>query len=295
MPSTPAQPRVSVVMSVYNGQEYVAEAIESILNQTFKDFEFIIINDGSTDDTLTLISGYHDTRIKLISRRNKGLVASLNEGIEVATGRYIARQDADDISLPGRLRDQVKAFEDHPQLVLCGTGFQDIDFHGVKGSITELSLSPSLLKLEVYTRSPFCHGSIMAKKESIQKVGGYSDRVGPVEDYDLWIRLKDEGDFMNLKSIRYLYRIQPNSISHQQAKTQHTNTKKLQDKLWTAQPPKASDFILAYVRNRSSQVPYLPLFFSRFLEFTQRYHRLDLAVLTKALYFLSKLTKRLSV
>ena len=116
---------ISVVLPVFNGDKYLSEAIESILNQTYINFEFIIINDGSTDGSLTIIENYRvkDNRIVVISRENKGLIASLNEGIRIANGGYIARMDQDDLSLPTRLEEQVK-FMDSNQLDICGTYVQ---------------------------------------------------------------------------------------------------------------------------------------------------------------------------
>jgi len=115
--------KVSIVMSVYNAQKYLDEAIESILNQTYSNFEFIIINDGSTDKSLEIIENYakKDSRIIVINRENKGLIYSLNEGIRKANGKYIARMDADDISLPQRLEKQVEFMEKNKNIGICGT------------------------------------------------------------------------------------------------------------------------------------------------------------------------------
>src|SRR5947207_1274318 len=120
-------------MSVYNGENYLAEAIDSILNQTFKDFEFIVIDDGSSDTSLKIIKKYTDPRIKLISRKNKGLVASLNEGLAKAKGDYIARQDADDVSLPQRLKKEVEYLDAHPKVALVGSNYKHLD---AKGKLT---------------------------------------------------------------------------------------------------------------------------------------------------------------
>ena len=114
-------PLVSVVLSVYNAEKHIVEAIESILTQSYKNFEFIIIDDGSTDGSLEIIKSYDDERIILISRENKGLIASLNEGIEQAKGKYIARMDADDISLSSRFEEQVTFMEMHEEVGICGT------------------------------------------------------------------------------------------------------------------------------------------------------------------------------
>ncbi|HAS7841575.1 TPA: glycosyltransferase family 2 protein, partial [Vibrio cholerae] len=118
-----SSPKISVVMSVYNGEKYLGEAIDSILKQTFSDFEFIIINDGSTDKTLEIIKSYmkKDDRIVLVSRENKGLIVSLNEGLDLAKGQYIARMDADDISIKSRFEKQIEFLDSNPDIGVCGT------------------------------------------------------------------------------------------------------------------------------------------------------------------------------
>ncbi|MDQ3072975.1 MAG: glycosyltransferase family 2 protein, partial [Bacteroidota bacterium] len=117
-------PLVTVLTSVYNGEEYLREAIESILNQSFTDYEFLIVNDGSTDKTAEILAGYFDPRIRIIhNNKNKGLSFSLNSGLEASFGVYVARQDADDISLRDRLRKQVDFMEKNPQIHVCGTWF----------------------------------------------------------------------------------------------------------------------------------------------------------------------------
>ncbi len=124
-------PKVSVIMSVYNGDKYLREAIESILNQTFTDFEFIIVNDGSTDNSLEIIESYDDERIKTINnKKNIGLTKSLNKALKFAKGKYIARQDADDVSLPNRFEKQVEYLDSHPEVALVGTSVYLIDENG---------------------------------------------------------------------------------------------------------------------------------------------------------------------
>ena len=120
-----SNPHVSVVMAVYNTQEYVSDAIESILCQTYNDFEFIIIEDGSSDDSLNIIQSYSDPRIKVIrNKENLKLIKSLNLGLQKACGRYIIRMDADDVSRPDRIEKQVNYMESHPDCVLCGTSYR---------------------------------------------------------------------------------------------------------------------------------------------------------------------------
>ena len=120
--SAPAsEPVISVVLPVYNCADYVAEAVQSILDQTFSNFEFLIIDDGSTDATSNVLQGFRDPRIRSITQENHGLAFTLNRGLELSRGRYVARQDADDISLPDRLGKQVAFLEAHPACALVGT------------------------------------------------------------------------------------------------------------------------------------------------------------------------------
>lgn len=125
-------PKVSVVMSVYNGEKYLPETIDSILNQTFKDFEFIIINDGSTDKTAKILTSYDDPRIRIFNQENMGLTKSLNRAISLAKGEYIARMDADDISYPERLKKQVDYLNKNPDIGLVGSKYIRIDKRGRK-------------------------------------------------------------------------------------------------------------------------------------------------------------------
>ena len=208
-------PLVSVVMSVYNGEKYLREAIESILNQTFTDFEFIIINDGSNDDTLNIIKSYKDPRIILISRENKGLVASLNEGIERARGKYIARQDADDASLPQRLTRQVEYLRLHENCVVVGSRIQEIDDVGVPHYRVVLSneLPNDSLELSLFFCNPLAHGTVLMRTDIVRAVGGYESRYWPAEDYELWGRMSKVGRLAVLDEVLYLYRFNSKGIS----------------------------------------------------------------------------------
>lgn len=209
-------PLVSVVMSVYNGETYIREAIDSILGQTFADFEFVIINDGSTDSTEKIIKSYKDNRIVLISRQNKGLVASLNEGIEKSMGKYIARQDADDTSYPERLQSLVTKIE-QTKAVLVSSAFAMISEDGHSTLDYQCLIDDSrLLKRELWVKNPFAHGATMFRRDAAIKVGAYRD-VGPVEDYDLWIRLRNEGHFAYIPQVQYAWRINEKGISQTQA------------------------------------------------------------------------------
>ena len=214
-------PLVSVVMSVYNGEKYLREAIDSILNQTFKDFEFIIINDGSTDDTLKIIKSYKDPRIMLTSRENKGLVASLNEGIERARGKYIARMDADDISVSERLQLQVEYLESNPCVGLVGSQFCTINKDdSVAKSLVSMPITDYDIKLLLGYGTVFCHSSVLFKKELIGKVGGYDEKYYLAEDHDLWCRMAEVTKVHNIPEVLLAYRLVDSGISSGNSKLQ---------------------------------------------------------------------------
>lgn len=210
-------PMISVVMSVYNAEKYLDEAIESILNQTYKDFEFIIINDGATDKSLEIIEKYknQDDRIVLISRENRGLIASLNEGIEKARGKYIARMDADDISLPKRFEEQVE-FMESENIDICGGNYLSINSDGSLFSLNLTPQSHELCTLSLVSKVPFAHPTVMIRKEFLEK---YSLEYGQsnfqkAEDLDLWLRMHEKGaKFGNISELILKYRIIDNSLS----------------------------------------------------------------------------------
>lgn len=234
--SVSKSPLVSVVMSVYNGERYLREAIDSILGQTFKDFEFIIIDDGSTDDTLQIIKSYKDPRIVLISRENKGLVVSLNEGIEQAKGKYIARQDADDYSLPERLRKQLDYMLSHSEVVICGATFTEIDSGGKVLQRIAIPLEDSVIRQELLARCPFAHGSTVYLRKTCLEAGLYKEADFPAEDYALWIRIAALGKMSNLSDNLFNYRVLSTSISRNKANLQVQRTKKIREVAWSKWP-----------------------------------------------------------
>jgi len=207
------KPKVSVIMSVYNGERYLLEAIDSIINQTFEDFEFIIINDGSTDGTKEIVESYDDERIMLIEQANMGLTKSLNRGLRLANGEYIARMDADDISHPERLHRQVSFLEQNKDIGLIGTDLLVINENGKL--LYKINLPPDnpTIKQNMLKCNQFGHGSVMFRKECIDKVGFYREEVGPAEDYDLWLRIADEYDIANISEPLYQWRFHNKQVS----------------------------------------------------------------------------------
>lgn len=232
--SSSNNPVVSVVMSVYNGGAHLNASIQSILNQTMTNFEFIIINDGSTDDTETIIKSFSDNRIKLINQKNKGLVFSLNKGIKLARGKYIARQDADDLSLPSRLEKELNYLVSNPECGLVGTFFSYINEQ--KNKHNEIIVSPTRnldLQRAMYVSNPFAHGSVMFRKTAWSQAGGYKNTYGPTEDFELWRRIASKWELVQIPEVLYKYRINPLGISNQNQVQQQTFTAKIIKEQWS--------------------------------------------------------------
>lgn len=213
-------PLVTVVMAVYNGEKYVRLTIESILNQTFTDFEFVIINDASTDATGEIIKSYRDSRIILYNNKtNIGQTKSLNIGLKVARGKYIARIDAGDISLPGRLKKQVSYFERDHRIAVLGTSAFQYDTTGKVISIVHMPVSvPAILRKIVFT-VPVIHVSVLMRRKTILSVGGYNEDYHILADYELWSRLLMNSYILgNLRSVLSGYLVSPESFGTRNAK-----------------------------------------------------------------------------
>lgn len=208
------EPLVSVLMSVYNGERYLREAIESILAQTFTDFEFLIINDGSTDGSLDIILSYTDTRIRLIDNaENIGLTKSLNKGISLARGKYIARMDADDISLVERLEKQVRFLEVEKEYVIIGTGAYLIDDSGDEIGKLDRPFTYDEILGHIFFFNPVIHPSVMFHREIIIKIGCYDTSIPKAQDYELWFRIIGKNmKIRNLPSLLIKHREHKNSI-----------------------------------------------------------------------------------
>lgn len=186
------QPKISVAMSVYNGEKYLHQAIESILNQTFRDFEFIIVNDGSTDKTEEIIDEYakKDLRVKIIKNKNNiGLTKSLNKAIKEAKGEYIARMDADDISLPERLKKQLSFMENHPEIGVVGCWYYLIDKNNKLIKKCQPAIKFSKIKKALINSAPIIHPGLMIKKEALRKVNSYDESFKYAQDRDLLFRI----------------------------------------------------------------------------------------------------------
>ncbi len=207
-------PRVSIVMSVYNGAKYLRESIDSILSQNYKDFEFIIINDASTDATHEVILSYKDPRIVYVKNdSNLGLTTNLNKGLALAKGEFVGRQDDDDVSNSERLEKQVRFLDEHPDIALVGSHVNLIDGQGKVFSAWRMPTEDKDIKRLLERSSAFCHGSVLFRKSAVDDVGGYREKAKYVEDYDLWLRLVDKYKLANIPSPLYSLRRSISSLS----------------------------------------------------------------------------------
>lgn len=223
-------PRVSVLMPAYNAEKYIGEAIESILNQTFNDFEFIIIDDCSTDRTWEIIQQYakKDGRIlSLQNDKNLKLSATLNRGIGLAKGKYIARMDADDWSYPDRLKKQVDFMEEHLEIGISGGTMEVCDVNLVTQGYRQYDLTDAVIRRNIFKYSPFSHPLIILRAD-VFKEDVFGSRIeynlGFVEDYELYFRIGNLSQFGNLKDVLLKYRVVGTGISESKARRQEQLT-----------------------------------------------------------------------
>ena len=209
-------PKISVLMPAYNIEAHISDAIKSILNQTFTDFEFIIIDDGSSDNTWQIIleNAKKDSRIfPLRNSVNSKLSRTLNKGLEIASGKYIARMDADDISIRNRLQKQYDFMEKNPAIGIIGG---TMEVRTIKNRIVgkrRYNLTDALIRKRIYRYCPFCHPVVMIRKSILDQVGGYNERWNPAEDYELYFRIGKCSKFANLPDLLLIYRILPESMT----------------------------------------------------------------------------------
>ena len=210
-----SKPKITVLMSVYNGEKYLRQAIDSILSQTFKDFEFLIINDNSTDKTAKILQRYNDSRIKTINnKKNMGLTKSLNIGIRKAQGKYIARMDADDISLSNRLHKQFQFLENHKNIGVVGSSVYLINQSGGKIEKQSIPQKHFLIKWNYFTGSSMSHPTIMIRAK-VLKVNLYNENFISAQDAELFSRLLFDKNikFANLDNCLLKYRKHSNSVT----------------------------------------------------------------------------------
>ncbi len=202
-------------MSVYNGERFLREAIESILSQTFRDFEFIIVNDGSTDGTAAILDSYatSDPRVRVCHQENRGAAASWNRGCSSAQGKYIARMDADDIAIKDRLSRQIEFLENHHEVGVLGSAVEFIDNTGKTLWNCPYPEEDHDIRSALLHWCPFAHPAVVMRRETFSSVGGYRNAFADAADYDLWTRIADRYQLANLAEVLVKYRIHPAQVS----------------------------------------------------------------------------------
>lgn len=207
-------PQISVLMLAYNADKYIYDSIQSILKQSFEDFELIVYNDGSTDRTSEVVKGIFDPRIRFIDNKvNMGLSHARISSLKEAKCKYVAILDSDDLSFPNRLKIQYEFMEGHPEVALCGGNAVLIDQQGhTKNKKLHKTYKKHNLKAILFFNNIFVNSSIIFRREVVNKLGGYHD-MAPVEDYELFVRIADQHDFHLFNEPLVYYRIHDDNIS----------------------------------------------------------------------------------
>ena len=217
---------ISVIMPVYNAEKYLIDAIDSILNQTFINFEFLIINDGSTDKSKEIILSYNDKRIRYVENEtNLKLIKTLNKGIGLANGKYIIRMDADDISMPNRFQEQFDFMELNQDVVLCGSFAEKF---GIDKGIFLVPSSDKEIRETFVVHSPFIHPSVIIRHSTVKENKIiYNDKYLHAEDYKFWLELLKIGKVHNIKKVLLRYRTSQDQISNKYSKEQAYTSQKI--------------------------------------------------------------------
>ena len=213
-------PQVSVVTSVYNGEEYLEECVDSILNQTFQNFEYIILNNGSTDGTASILQRYTDPRLRIIHQENLGISRSLNKGIDLSSSDLIAHLDADDYSMPQMLEKQVTFMKKYPDIVLCGSMWRESIGKKLSKQIVAFVETDQAIKKSMSLFNPFSHSAVIFRKKTFITAGGYNERFKYSQDYDLWLRMLAFGKALILKEELAVVRMSEQSGSHKNPRKQ---------------------------------------------------------------------------
>lgn len=229
-PEAQSSPLVTVLMPVCDGEQFLHEAIDSILAQTFTDFEFLILDDASADSSRSIVLGYEDPRIRLlVNDRNLGVTRTLNRGIQQARGRYMARMDADDVSMPERLERQVAHLDANPDCAVVTTFAQIIDTDSVPQREACVDLSPEELDRELQLHNRLIHGAVMMRADVVRRLGAYDETMKRAQDYDLWLRISDEHAIHTLPEFLYSWREHAEGISSVHADEQDRYAAQAQD------------------------------------------------------------------
>lgn len=228
-------PAVTVLIPAHNAGAFLREAVDSILGQTFTDFECLVIDDGSTDGAVEALRVIPDPRLRIERNpRNLGLIATLNRGLELARAPLLARMDADDLALAQRLEKQVAAFAVDPALTVMGTWAQYIDDHGSRGAVFRTPATHDGIVAHSLVGSPFVHPSVMFRVAAVRAVGGYPSDAPHAEDYALWLKLVLHHRCANLPEVLMLYRVHGGQVSQQKLAGQWQQTCRLRRQAYAA-------------------------------------------------------------
>ena len=220
-------PRISILMPVWNGEKFLAAAVDSVLAQTFTDFELLVIDDGSTDRTPEILRACPDPRLRVLRLDHAGIVVALNHGLAEAKADWIARLDADDLSEPRRLEIQWQAVNRHPQAVLCHSAVTFFGDVGVTPGAARLPRSRSFMALRLCYQCPIVHSTVVFKKELALAVGGYLPDERHAEDFSLWGRLLAQGEFVALPEKLVRFRVHDQSVSRQNLAAQQALARRI--------------------------------------------------------------------
>ena len=210
-----SNPRVSAFVPAYNAARWIGRAIESLLTQTYRDIEIILVDDGSADGTAGIMyaAAACDERVRVAVREHQGTSAASNHAVGMARGEYIARLDADDIALPDRLARQVAWLDEHPTVAVLGGAMMLIDAGELKQRVLRYVTAPAEVAKAVLSYSPIAHPTAMMRRSIFQDVGGYRSSFDSAEDYDLWLRVSERADLANLAEVLVYYRGHPDQVS----------------------------------------------------------------------------------
>jgi len=225
-------PNLTVLMTVYNGEDYLRETIESILNQTYRDFKFLILDNASTDSSREIIRSYNDPRIELVALpENIGQVAALNKGLDMIDTPLVARMDADDISMPRRFERQVAFMEAHPEIGVCGTFVKAFSHQDKKETKYRWPTKSEDIKVKLMLECCLPHPAVMIRKTFFDRYGlRYDEKIGHSFDWELWQRAADHFDLANLPEFHLKYRFHPENESKKTAHLQKAAALKLYDR-----------------------------------------------------------------
>ena len=215
------EPRVSVLVPVFNAEPYLQESLNSVFSQTFKDFEIVAIDDGSTDGSRDVLASFRDPRLVVAHNDlNLGVALTLNRGLRLAKGAYVARLDADDIAMPERLARQVAFLDNHPDIALVGSFAEMIDPEGTPFKTQTVPLGFDEIIERIFSVNLFIHPSVMFRKSVVQNLGGFRKEALHAEDYDLWLRIIEHHDVANIPEALIRYRVHPDQASQRKLRLQ---------------------------------------------------------------------------